>query len=317
MQEADHGTQERAAIHSASLLCLRICSTKNEGMFAKSSPLLAAAMTRRVARVYLALVAVLILTASSLQAAEETETSSPPLAKAAGSKPNSLGQTFMPCGDVEFCVFLTTVKDFEVYTKATNAKAAEWRPPGFRQGPDHPVVNVTWEQAIAFCQWLTDREHVEGVLPANQIYRLPTDVEWSIAVGLPIERGNTPEERDMGVPEVYPWGTTWPPPPGSGNYTGEETGSDVAIKGYNDGFAWTSPVGSFKPNQLGLYDMGGNVWQWCMDSWNRSSAAKILRGGSWYNGALKLSLLSSCRVHAAPDTGTDNYGFRIVRARTP
>ncbi len=118
----------------------------------------------------------------------------------------------------------------------------------------------------------------------------------------------------MGVPDVYPWGTEWPPPKGSGNYTGEETGSDVAIKGYDDGYAWTSPVGSFPPNQLGLYDMGGNVWQWCMDSWNNESKAKVLRGASWYNGALKLSLLSSCRVHATPDSSTDNYGFRIVRA---
>ena len=135
----------------------------------------------------------------------------------------------------------------------------------------------------------------------------------SKAVGLPEETGKTPEARDMGVSDVYPWGTQWPPPPNSGNYTGEETGSDVAIKGYDDGFAWTSPVGSFPPNKLGIYDMGGNVWQWCMDAWNNDSKAKVLRGASWYNGALKLSLLSSCRVHASPDSSTDNYGFRIVR----
>ena len=92
----------------------------------------------------------------------------------------------------------------------------------------------------------------------------------------------------MGVQDVYPWGTAWPPPPGAGNYTGEETGSDVAIRGYDDGFAWTSPVGSFAPNKFGLYDMGGNVWQWCMDTWNPESKAKVLRGASWYNGALKL-----------------------------
>jgi formylglycine-generating enzyme required for sulfatase activity len=118
----------------------------------------------------------------------------------------------------------------------------------------------------------------------------------------------------MGVPDVYPWGTSWPPPKGAGNYTGEETGSDVAIKGYEDGFAWTAPVGTFEPNKFGLYDMGGNVWQWCMDSWNAEQKHKVLRGASWYNGALKLSLLSSCRVHAAPDSSTDNYGFRCVIA---
>ena len=227
---------------------------------------------------------------------------------------NSLGMRFAPVGEVLFCVWQTRVKDFEAFAKAVNLKSTAWRGPGFRQSPDHPVVNVTWTEAIAFCKWLTDKEHKDGSLPSNQFYRLPYDLEWSKAVALPDETGKTPEARDMGVPDVYPWGTEWPPTKGAGNYTGEETGSDVAIKGYDDGFAWTAPVGTFPPNKFGLYDMGGNVWQWCMDSWNNESKAKVLRGASWYNGALKLSLLSSCRVHAAPDSSTDNYGFRIVRA---
>ncbi|MBC8165662.1 MAG: SUMF1/EgtB/PvdO family nonheme iron enzyme [Bryobacteraceae bacterium] len=227
---------------------------------------------------------------------------------------NSLGMVFAPVGNVEFCIWQTRVKDFETFAKAVNLRSTGWKTAGFSQGPDHPVVNVTWQEAIAFCKWLTDAERKAGLISANQFYRLPTDLEWSRATGLPEEPGKTPESRDMGIPDVYPWGTQWPPPPGSGNYTGEETGSDVAIKGYDDGFAWTSPVGSFAPNKAGLYDMGGNVWQWCMDTWNAESKAKVLRGASWYNGALKLSLLSSCRVHAAPDSSTDNYGFRVVRA---
>ncbi len=237
-----------------------------------------------------------------------------PAPLATGENTNSLGQKFVPVGEVEFCIWQTRIKDFEAFAKAVNLKSSSWKSPGFKQGPDHPVVNVTWLEAVAFCKWLTDKEHKDGVLPAQQFYRLPTDLEWSAAVGLPTETGKTPEARDMGVPDIYPWGTAWPPPVGAGNYTGEETGSDVAIKGYDDGFAWTSPVGSFPPNKLGIYDMGGNVWQWCMDGWNNDSKAKVLRGASWYNGALKLSLLSSCRVHAAPDNSTDNYGFRIVRA---
>jgi formylglycine-generating enzyme required for sulfatase activity len=227
---------------------------------------------------------------------------------------NSLGMKLLPVGDVEFCIWQTRVKDFDVFAKAVNLKSSAWKGPGFKQTPDHPVVNVTWIEAVAFCKWLTEREHKDGTLPANQYYRLPTDIEWSRAVGLAEETGKTPEARDMGISDVYPWGNQWPPPPRSGNYTGEETGSDVAIKGYDDGFPWTSPVGSFPPNRAGLYDMGGNVWQWCMDAWNNDSRAKVLRGASWYNGALKLSLLSSCRVHASPDSSTDNYGFRIVRA---
>ena len=245
-----------------------------------------------------------------------------PEAKPAPEKPaqgdgltqNSLGMKFAPVGDVQFSIWQTRVQDFEAFAGAVNLRSTAWKGPGFKQAPNHPVVNVTWQEAIAFCKWLSDKEHKDGALPANTIYRLPTDLEWSVAVGLVEESGKNPEARDMGVPDVYPWGNQWPPPAGAGNYTGEETGSDVAIKGYDDGFAWTSPVGSFPPNKYGIYDMGGNVWQWVMDAWNNESKHKVLRGASWYNGALKLSLLSSCRVHAAPDSSTDNYGFRIVRS---
>jgi formylglycine-generating enzyme required for sulfatase activity/serine/threonine protein kinase len=255
--------------------------------------------------------------------AMKTETKSLPItaapsttkpAQGANLQENSLGMKFVPVGDVQFAIWQTRVKDFEIFAKAVDLRSNAWKGPGFKQGPDHPVVNVTWHEAVAFCKWLTEKERKDGSLPASQLYRLPSDLEWSKAVGLGEETGRNPEARDMGVPDVYPWGTQWPPPASAGNYTGEETGSDVAIKGYDDGFAWTSPVGSFPPNQLGLYDLGGNVWQWVMDSWNSESKHKVLRGASWYNGALKLSLLSSCRVHAAPDSSTDNYGFRIVRA---
>lgn len=227
---------------------------------------------------------------------------------------SSLGLKFSPVGDVAFCVWPTRLQDFDVFAKETGFRNNSWKSPGFRQGPDHPVVNVSWNDAIAFCKWLTDRDRKKGFLTKDQIYRLPTDLEWSKAVGLPEETGKSPEARDMSVPDVFPWGTQWPPPPNVGNYTGEETGSDVAIKGYDDGFAWTSPVGTFPANKYGLYDVGGNVWQWCMDNWSNESKAKVLRGASWYNGALKLSLLSSCRVSANPESSTDNYGFRVVRA---
>ncbi len=242
----------------------------------------------------------------------------PPTAPTTSPSVNSLGIAFVPVGDVQFAVWPTRLKDFEAFATATSLKSSLWRDPGFKQAPEHPVVNVTWMEAMMFCKWLTLKEQREGTLPTGKAYRLPTDLEWSRAVGLPEETGKTAEARDMGVPDVYPWGTAWPPPQGAGNYTGEETGSDVAIKGYSDGFPWTSPVGSFPPNKYGIYDMGGNVWQWVMDQWNTDSSSKVLRGASWYNGALKLSLLSSCRVHAAQDSSTDNYGFRcVIAAETP
>lgn len=228
---------------------------------------------------------------------------------------NSLGMRFVPVGEVMFSVWCTRVKDYEEFVREKMPKSTAWRTPGFQQGPDHPVVNVTWADAIDFCEWLTSREQEKGLLQPEEVYRLPTDLEWSAAVGLPLEIGKTPEARDLATLDVYPWGTQWPPPPGVGNYTGEESGADVCLTGYDDQYSWTSPVGSFPPNSAGLYDMGGNVWQWCMDSWNKESETKVLRGASWHKGALKLGLLSSCRMHAKPDSSTEYYGFRVVRAK--
>jgi hypothetical protein len=230
---------------------------------------------------------------------------------------NSIGMRFAPVGNALFSVYETRVKDYAVFIKETGHMKNRWRNPGFDQTPDHPVVMVSWTDAMSFCQWLSDREHASGALPANEFYRLPSDLEWSYAAGLSEERGLTPELRDMGALDVYPWGRDWPPRKGTGNYTGEETGSDVAIVGFNDGFPYTSPVGSFKPNDKGLFDMGGNTWEWVLDTWNPKARSRVLRGASWFQGSLQLSLLTSCRVHSMPDRETDNYGFRVIRTSAP
>ena len=246
-------------------------------------------------------------------------TSSTPPVKSADAAPssntNTLGMKFIQVGDVDFAEFLVTRKDFEGFANEKGLKGGAWRTPGFEQQSDHPVVNVTWKEADAFCKWLTDRERKAGALPPTESYRLPTDLEWSRAVGLPPENGNTPEERDLNVDGVFPWGLAWPPPAGAGNYAGEETNSEVKLQGYRDDYQWTSPVGKFKPNAFGLYDMGGNVWQWTNDYFNESKERKVLRGGSWYNGGVKPSLLASCRYHAKPDASNDTYGFRLVKIR--
>ena len=88
----------------------------------------------------------------------------------------------------------------------------------YKQEDTHPVVNVSWKDANAFCAWLTKKEMAEGKIKAGQKYRLPTDAEWSVAVGLGKEKGNTPEAKDGGIKDVYPWGKEWPPPVGAGNY---------------------------------------------------------------------------------------------------
>src|SRR5271165_2569913 len=155
-------------------------------------------------------------------------------------------------------------------------------------------------------------------------YRLATDEEWSVAVGLDSEPGNTPEEKNSKI-KLYPWGTGWPPPNGAGNYAGEEIrntpeGRKVikvikgVIKGYNDGYPLTSPVGSFSANKNGLYDMGGNVWQWCEDWYNSENLFRVLRGASWYDYDPYRLLASFRRTHTPDRRGAD-AGFRCVLAR--
>ena len=169
--------------------------------------------------------------------------------------------------------------------------------PGFPQGDAHPVVRVTWEDANGFCEWLTKKERAERRIGANQSYRLPKDAEWSAAVGLNEPGEGTPGRKDKKIKDVYPWGTDWPPPRGAGNY-------DSSLK--VDDFEYTSPVGSFKANQYGLYDMGGNVWQWCEDKFNDENPWRVLRGGSW-NANVPEHLLSSFRNFDSPD-GQLPYG---------
>lgn len=256
--------------------------------------------------------------AGPIEAAPEKKTEIPKAApKRAENAENSLGMRFVKIGAVEFAVYPVTRSNFEVFAAEKGLKGGAWRSPGFAQEPDHPVVNVTWKEADAFCKWLTERERKSGVISPEESYRLPTDLEWSMAAGLPPETGATPEERDLGIDGVFPWGGDWPPPAGAGNYAGEETNSEVRLEGYRDEYQWTSPVGKFKPNGFGLFDMGGNVWQWTADYSNATKERRALRGGSWYNGGMRQTLLSACRYASKPDEINDTYGFRVVRSAVP
>jgi hypothetical protein len=244
----------------------------------------------------------------------------PPEKGASKERPyeNSLGMRFVPLAGTGllFSVWETRVKDYAVFAKATGRKRSE---PDFRQTEEHPAVNVSWDDAVAFCQWLTKQERKAGRIGVNQSYRLPSDLEWSAAVGLENERGDTPQARDSKVESLYPWGTEWPPPDGAGNY-----GSALGV----DRYEGTSPVGRFEANEKGIYDLGGNVWEWCEDWWNSDQKYRILRGASWFNdlrGNLvssfrddrspdnrRGSLLSSYREYAPPGRRYADYGFRCV-----
>src|SRR5271165_1844980 len=255
---------------------------------------------------------------------------------------NSLGMKFVPVAGTQvlYSVWDTRVQDFETFVKSTDYDAtqgmyslgkdgwkqrgATWKEPGFSQGATYPVVGVSWADAKAFCSWLTKKEQAEGRLPPKMVYGLPTDEEWSAAVGLKNEVGSTPEEKS-GKLLLNPWDIpqkrdkSWPPPSGAGNYAGEEAkigdwpSGQPVIEGYNDGYPRTSPVGSFEANFSGLYDMGGNVWQWCEDWYNAQSQYRVLRGASWIN-VNSDSLLASYRNHYSPDNRFGTFGFRCVVA---
>ena len=252
---------------------------------------------------------------------------------------NSLGMKFVPVpgAPVLFSIWDTRVQDFEAFVNASGYNATRdmysfqgdawkqrgdtWRAPGFPQGPAHPVCGVNWDDAKAFCAWLTKKEQAEGRLGRLQSYRLPTDAEWSAAVGLSRETGSTPKAKDSQLKDVYPWGTQWPPPPGAGNYAGEESKQGAAsswtvIAGYTDGFVRTAPVGSFPANQFGLFDIAGNVWQWCEDLYAPASPGRVLRGASWHD-ADPGDLLSSYRYYDQPSYRYDRYGFRCVLVNEP
>ena len=250
---------------------------------------------------------------------------------------NSLGMKFVPVAGtgVLFSIWETRVKDFAAFVEASSYDATggmvslddkgkgwvqagrTWKDPGFEQTGKNAVCGVSWDDAVAFCDWLTKEERKTRRLSQSQSYRLPSDLEWSAALGLGEESGTTPKARDQKVKGVYPWGTKWPPPAGAGNYAGSEArtrswpSSWPTIEGYQDGYARTSPVGSFAANEKGIYDLGGNVWEWCEDWWSSDQKDRVLRGASCVDVGPD-DLLSSYRLHYAPEYCYDGSGFRCV-----
>ena len=218
---------------------------------------------------------------------------------------NTLGMKFVPVPgtDVQFSIWETRVKDYAAYAAVDgNWKKPEFFDEDYKQEETHPVVMVSWKDANAFCAWLTKKELAEGKIKAGKKYRLPTDAEWSTAVGLGKEKGTTPKAKDMGVKDVYPWGKGYPPPKEAGNYS-----KSLKV----DKFDNTSPAGSFASNQFGLHDMGGNVREWCEDKYSPTSTYRVLRGASWSFVSPGI-LLSSLRGDGTPDRRSIYVGFRCV-----
>ena len=218
---------------------------------------------------------------------------------------NSLGMEFLPVPGLDGVLFSkweTRVQDYAAFaaeTPGVDMESKDYEYMGQKQGPDHPVANVSWEDAVAFCEWLSKKE--------GKTYRLPTDRDWSVAVGIGGKESPNarPSEKDQNIDNVYPWGTQWPPPTGSGNFYEED------IEGYTDSFPFTAPVGSFQLEHHGIKDLSGNVWEWVEDKWEPSSSSRVLRGGSW-DTDLRVNLLSSSRLNRDQASRDDYVGFRCV-----
>jgi formylglycine-generating enzyme len=185
-----------------------------------------------------------------------------------------------------------------------------WRNPGFDQGDNHPVVNITWNDAVALAKWLSEKEGVK--------YRLPTEAEWEYACRAGTRTryasGDNPESL-LKVANVF-------------DFDAKEywlRWEKFAVSG-QDGFAFTSPVGSFASNAWGLYDMHGNVWEWVSDwyvddYYARSpvdnpqgpadGSVRVRRGGSWHTWALYAR--SSYRNWISPNSRYTLVGMRLVR----
>jgi formylglycine-generating enzyme required for sulfatase activity len=188
-----------------------------------------------------------------------------------------------------------------------------WRSPGFAQSDRHPVVCVSWEDAQAYARWLSQR--------TGRGYRLLTEAEWEY-----VARAGTRTSRWWGDGEA-----------GQCNAANGADASGKRAFGWgdgpatcDDGHAATSPVGSFRPNGFGLFDMAGNAWQWVEDCWKDNyqgsptdslvalvsggdCGRRVLRGGSWIS--FPRLLRSADRIGFTPGNRYDIIGFRV--ARTP
>lgn len=185
-----------------------------------------------------------------------------------------------------------------------------WRNPGFAQDDSHPVVNVTWNDAVAMAGWLSRSE--------GHVYRLPTEAEWEYAARAGTRTryhsGDAPASL-LKVANVFDADAAqnWK------NWTRH------ALDG-RDGHAFTAPAGSYAPNAFGLYDMHGNAWEWTAD-WHddhyyavspvddpkgpSSGSVRVRRGGSWHTWSFYAR--SSYRNWNAPGTRYTLVGMRLLR----
>ncbi len=222
---------------------------------------------------------------------------------------NALGMRFVPLqepGSPLICVTETRMRDFETWLSDSGRTWSN--KPSFLLGGSHPAAGVSWDDAVAFCSWLTQRDRESKLIPATASYRLPSDLEWSLAAGLKDEQGDNPALRHLGDKTHYPWTTQpddWKPPMQAANLDATK------IPGTGDSYSYTAPVDSSTPNALGLHELGGNVSEWCADAWPSAPEERVTRGGSWLAYDKEL-LLTAARGHALKNSALADLGFRCV-----
>ncbi|HUG93583.1 MAG TPA: formylglycine-generating enzyme family protein, partial [Planctomycetaceae bacterium] len=201
------------------------------------------------------------------------------------------------------------------YTEGEWRRSPEfrWSNPGFPQGDDHPVCNVAWDDAVAFCRWLSEKEQAT--------YRLPTEAEWEYACRAGTTTRFASGDDPAGLESVASVADR--------SLARAHQNVDWAVA-WDDGFAYTSPVGQFQPNAFELCDMHGNAWEWCADVYDpafyvRSAAADplnqtsqpgdsehVFRGGGFDNWAGFVRSADRYSSHS-DSLRTEWAGFRVVR----
>jgi len=235
---------------------------------------------------------------------------------------NQLGMKFVPVTDsLSASIWETRIKDFEVFIKETNWKAP--RKPPYTQEPTHPVVWVDRDDAVAFCDWLTKRDRAADIIALDHEYRLPTDLEWSALCLLEDEPELEIPARVAKNKDHFPWDGGWPLTKKLTNISDVQHGrtlrpadrSKKALQNYDDGYAYTSPVGSFPANALGIHDLGGNVSEWVSDRWTPNSKYGVLRGGNITSFQRDKLRTSGARSPQRPGFETTTSGFRVVLSK--